>query len=190
MRDAGHIGWVNLNTIINEDGIWPLEFTCRFGYPGFAVLEPLQRPGWGDLFRAMLERAERFDARLGYSVCVVISTPPFPLSRHEVDYPVGLPLLIGSIDPHHLHLGEVGLAETHLVTSGLYGWTAVVTGVGSTVEEASTAAYENAGKICAPNGRYRLDIGDKLARSDLAQLQSWGWLNPNSPTRIASQIVR
>ncbi len=39
-----------------RDGIWPLEFTCRFGYPGYAMLDPLQREPWGDLFRALIQR--------------------------------------------------------------------------------------------------------------------------------------
>jgi len=29
-----------------SSGIWPLEFTCRFGYPGFAVLDPRRITSW------------------------------------------------------------------------------------------------------------------------------------------------
>ena len=43
------------NTIVNEEGIWPLEFTCRFGYPGYAILDPLQEMPWGELFHAMVD---------------------------------------------------------------------------------------------------------------------------------------
>jgi phosphoribosylamine--glycine ligase len=191
LRDAGHVGYVNLNTIINRRGIWPLEFTCRFGYPGFAVLEPLQDLGWGELFDAMLRRErESFGTSPGFSVCVVLSTPPFPYSRKEVDSPVGLPLIVGHLDRRHLHLGEVGMQGDQLVTSGLYGWTAVVTGTGETIEEAQATAYANAAQVTAPNLRYRLDIGDRVAGKELALLDKWGWLKSMPPSRIASQIVR
>src|SRR3954451_12126453 len=190
-REAGHVGWVNLNTIINEEGVWPLEFTCRFGYPGFAVLEPLQALGWGELFKLLVSSSsDSFPARQGFSTCVVLTTPPMPLSRKEVDAPVGLPLIVGDIDPRHLHLGEVGLSGTRLVTAGLYGWTAVVTGTGKTVEEATRAAYANAQKVHAPNMRYRLDIGYALMEGELGLLSKWGWLKSIPPKRMASQIVR
>lgn len=191
LRDAGHVGWVNLNTIVNADGIWPLEFTCRFGYPGFAVIEPLQEVGWGELFALITSPdSTSFPTRDGFSTCIVLTTPPMPLSRKEVDAPVGLPLMIGEVDKAHLHLGEVGLRGTQLVTAGLYGWTAVVTGIGETVEQSRATAYANASKVNAPNLRYRLDIGDALIAGDLDQLSSWGWLNSSPSERIASQIVR
>jgi phosphoribosylamine--glycine ligase len=190
-RQAGHVGWVNLNTIINEDGVWPLEFTCRFGYPGFAVLEPLQAITWGKLFSDLIgQKTSELPTHPGFSVCVVLTTPPMPLSRKHVDAPIGLPLMVGDVALHDLHLGEVGLAGGKLVTSGLYGWTAVVTGTGETIEEARTTAYANAAQIRAPNMRYRLDIGDKLIAGDLEKLSSWGWLNSTPADRIASQIVR
>jgi phosphoribosylamine---glycine ligase len=190
-RGAGHVGWVNLNTIINDDGIWPLEFTCRFGYPGFAVLEPLQAIGWADLFRMLVRRdADTFPVRAGFSTCVVLTTPPMPLSRKEVDAPVGLPVVIGDVDPKHLHLGEVGGSDAGLITAGLYGWTAVVTGTGETVAEATAAAYANAAKVYTPNIRYRLDIGAALISGELDMLSKWGWLNSTPSDRIASQIVR
>jgi phosphoribosylamine--glycine ligase len=177
-RDAGHVGWVNLNTIINADGVWPLEFTCRFGYPGFAVLEPLQAIGWGELFALLINPAStNFPFQPGYSTCVVLTTPPMPLSRKQVDAPVGLPVTTGDIDKAHLHLGEVGLRGDQLVTAGLYGWTAVVTGIGETVEQSRNAAYANASRFKTPNLRYRLDIGDALIAGELDQLSTWGWLN-------------
>jgi phosphoribosylamine--glycine ligase len=189
-REARHVGWVNLNLMINEDGIWPLEFTCRFGYPGFAVLEPLQAIGWGEIFASVIAGAIDLPTREGFSVAVVISTPPFPLSRKEVDAPVGLPIIVGDVEDEHLHWGEVGLEQDEFVTSGLYGWTAVVTGLGATVEEAKAAAYARVGKVQTPNLRYRLDIGDKLIDGQLQQLTDWGWMKSMPPSRIASQMVR
>jgi phosphoribosylamine--glycine ligase len=191
LRQAGHVGYINLNTIINADGVWPLEFTCRFGYPGFAVLEPLQVPRWDELFAAMIGRSARsFEVRPGFSLCVVLTTPPFPYSRHEVEARVGFPVLVDDVPREHLHWGEVGRQGSDIVTSGVYGWTAVVTGTGETVSQAKSAAYENAQKVQAPNLRYRLDIGDKLISAEFHKLTEWGWLKSMPPSRIASQIVR
>ena len=175
-RQAKHVGWVNLNMIVNENGVWPLEFTCRFGYPGFAVLEPLQEEGWGNLFSSMLHGDRQFATRDGFSVCVVLSTPPFPLARYDVDTPVGLPIVTEGVEPEHLHWGEVGLVDGQLVTAGLYGWTGVVTGTGPSVANAKAAAYARAARVKAPNLRYRFDIGDKLIGGALQQLTDWGWM--------------
>ena len=176
LREAGHVGWVNLNMIVNEEGVWPLEFTCRFGYPGFAVLEPLQAIGWADLFASMSHGGSYLPTHDEFSLCVVLSTPPFPLARYEVEAPIGLPVVAQDIETEHLHWGEVGLANGQLVTAGLYGWTAVVTGTGLTVETAKAAAYARAARVRTPNVRYRLDIGDKLIDGALQQLTDWGWM--------------
>jgi len=179
LREHGHVGYVNLNTIVNADGIWPLEFTCRFGYPGFAVLEPLQAIAWGDLFEAMVRRSARsFASRPGFCVGIVLTTPPFPYTRKQVGEPVGLPVLFDGVlddeDRRNLHYGEVGLDGGALVTSGLYGWTMVVTGSGRRIEAARRAAYERAGRVFVPGLRYRLDIGDRLIASDYAAVAGLG----------------
>jgi phosphoribosylamine--glycine ligase len=180
--EAGHVGWVNLNCMVNEAGIWPLEFTCRFGYPGFAVLSALQTGGWGDLLRRLADPdSTDLPAASGYSVGIVLTTPPFPYSRQQVDEAVGLPILVdpalGAEDRRHIHWGEVGTAAGRLVTSGLYGWTAVVTGTGATIEEARKHSLRRARGLTIPDVRYRLDIGERLVRGDLAELVRWGWID-------------
>jgi len=176
----GYMGYINLNTIVNEHGIWPLEFTCRFGYPGFAVLEPLQAIGWGDLFGGMVRGdLAGLPVHPGYSVAVVMTTPPFPYTRDDVEEPVGLPVIFKDMAPPdeaHLHYGEVGLVGGQLVTSGKYGWTLVVTGTGATIPAAQRQAYARAERVFVPNLRYRRDIGDSLAAGEIARVEALGLL--------------
>jgi len=183
LRANGHVGYVNLNTIVNDEGIWPLEFTCRFGCPGYAVLDPLQETSWAELLRAMATRrsARAFRAAPGFSVGIVLTTPPFPYSRLEIDEPIGLPVLLPKTfdakDLRHVHFADVGLQEGQLVTSGIHGWPMVVTGTGPTIAAAQRAAYDRARQILIPNVRYRLDIGDRLAAYDYSRVDGFSLLD-------------
>jgi phosphoribosylamine--glycine ligase len=184
LRHFGYCGYINLNTIVNEQGIWPLEFTCRFGYPGFAILDPLQQTSWSELFRQMITRAGRtFATRAGFSVGVVLTTPPFPYARPQVTEPLGLPVLFdGELteeDRRHLHYCEVGLEEGELVTSGIYGWVMVVTGTDKTIAAAQERANRLGDRILVPNVRYRRDIGNKLIAGDYARVERLRLLDPN-----------
>ena len=186
LRDAGHVGYVNLNTIVNEEGIWPLELTCRFGYPGFAILDPIQKTPWSRLLAMMVTGSSlRFETMPGFSVGVLLTTPPFPYSRKQVDAAVGLPIFFAEpfepADRRNVHFGEVGRDEGGYVTSGLYGWTMVVTGVAATIGEAKNLAYERISRIVVPDGRYRLDIGDKLIDGEFERLERLGLLDPSPP---------
>ncbi len=181
LRAAGHVGYVNLNTIINADGVWPLELTCRFGYPGFAILSALFREPCAEL----LQRVATGDTvplltHDGYAVGVVLTVPPFP---HHHGYeelgkgtPICLPDDLTDEERRHLHFGEVGMDGDQLVTTGQVGFVMVVTGRGATVEEAQRACYALAARIAVPNVRYRNDIGDALRTTGLAELARLGWV--------------
>jgi phosphoribosylamine--glycine ligase len=183
LRQHGYCGYINLNTIVNERGIWPLEFCCRFTYPGFALLDALQETSWADVFRIMLNGggARRFTVREGFCVAIVLTTPPFPYTVKQVAEPVGLPVLfdgpLSAEDRANMHYGEVGLDAGQLVTSGLYGWTMVVTGVAPTIDGANAKACRLAERVFVPNLRYRRDIGDRLLRGEYARLEALGLLD-------------
>ena len=181
LRQNGYCGYINLNTIVNAHGIWPLEFTCRFGYPGFAILDPLQRTPWSALFKAMVTRSDLvFETEPGFAVGIVMTTRPFPYIRTYVPEPIGLPIVfegtLSDDDERNLHFGEMGLDNGQLVTAGYHGWTMVVTGTGPTIEAAQEKAYGLARRVVIPNVRYRNDIGAKLIAGELATVERLGLL--------------
>lgn len=181
LRESGYCGYINLNTIINDRGIWPLELTCRFGYPGFAILDSLHEDDWGVVLKALANRsATSIRVKKGFSVGVVLTVPPFPYPDGYDELGRGTPICFrdGMTDEDHksLHLGEVSMRDGQLTTAGMVGYTMVVTGIGATIEEARKVAYDRIDKIVIPNARYRKDIGVRLMDADWSKLRELGWV--------------
>ncbi|MFN2601198.1 MAG: phosphoribosylglycinamide synthetase C domain-containing protein [Gemmatimonadaceae bacterium] len=181
LRSSGYCGYINLNTIVNADGVWPLEFTCRFGYPGFPILDSLHLDRWDELFARMLSReSPTIRTSSGFSVGVVITVPPFPYKSDYERLGKGMPICFNgeptSEEQDALHYGEVRMCDGQLETAGMIGYIAVVTGLGDTIENARQNAYRVVRKIIIPNSRYRDDIGKKLILEDFESLRALGWI--------------
>ena len=183
LRASGYCGYINLNLMANDEGLWPIEFTSRFGYPGYAICEALHEEGWASIFVKLLGGTEtRIETRSGYAAGVVLTVPPFPYRYGYDSLSKGLPLSFRETmtddDRAALHLAEVALDDGQLVTSGAIGYVGVATGVGATVVKARERAYALARKVVVPNLRYRTDIGDRVTNHDLSALVALGYLPP------------
>ena len=181
LSQSGYVGYININTIVNERGIWPLELTCRFGYPGFAILQALHDEDWGTILHRLVHaRGTSFATRPGYAVGVVLSVPPFPYAYGYAELAKGLPVAVvpplGDDERDALHLCEIALKEGRWVTAGTIGYLMVATGCGESVAVAQCAAYKVARKVIVPGLRYRNDIGNKFLSHDEQALRAWGWL--------------
>lgn len=181
LRESGYVGYINLNTIVNERGIFPLELTCRFGYPGFVILDALHASRWDELFAQLIDgRDLTLRTHDGFAVCVVLTVPTFPYYHGYEQLGKGAPILFRSTmtddDRDQLHYAEVALEGQQLVTAGFVGYVMVVTGRGASVEAARDDAYERCKKVVIPNVRYRLDIGAQFLSRDRAMMSRLGLL--------------
>lgn len=176
LRAARHCGYLNINTIANADGVWPLEFTCRFGYPGFAICAALHEEDWASILRKMALRSGCTIATSdGFAVGVVATVPPFPYEYGYAELSRGAPIHfrreLDAAERRHFHFGEVEMSGGRLVTSGSLGYILVATGTGDDIASAQAAAYSRVRNVVVQNMRYRTDIGDKLAAADLATMR-------------------
>jgi phosphoribosylamine--glycine ligase len=81
LADEGYVGSIDLNCIVNANGINPLEFTPRFGYPTIALQAESFESPTGEFFAA-LARGENpvLAVHEGYQIAVRI-VPAIPVRR-------------------------------------------------------------------------------------------------------------
>jgi phosphoribosylamine--glycine ligase len=184
LRSAKFHGDVDINCIVNERGVFPLEFTARFGYPILQLQMALSSSPWGSFLKAIAD-GESFDFNYPkgkYGVVILVAVPPFPYSipdrkieRQDLDIFFREPLT--EDERNRIHFQEVSRKSdgTYFV-SGEGGQVLHVSGIGDTIEAARKSAYELIGKIIIPKMFYRTDIGTRFIETDLPKLRRWGWV--------------
>ncbi|MCE9584692.1 MAG: phosphoribosylamine--glycine ligase [Planctomycetes bacterium] len=180
LEQGGYRGYFDLNLIANGRGLVPLEATCRFGYPTINIqMEGVLSP-WGE-FLAAIARGENFNLRTkrGFQVGVVLAVPPFPFvdadafRKYSEDAVVMFKKPV--TDGFHPCDMKRDAADGDWRLAGSSGYAAVVTGDGTTMEEARREAYNKVKQILIPNMFYRTDIGERW-RDDGDRLQAWGYV--------------
>ena len=179
LKESGYVGYIDINCVVNAGGIYPLEWTCRFGYPTINIqMEGISTPMGEFLYR--LANHENFGLRTkkGFQIGVVIALTPYIVnSPQEISTYQNISILFhrhNSI-PRGIHIAETKLIDGKLRVIGVSGYVLIVTGSGQTVKEARKQTYNRVKNIRLQNMFYRDDIGNRWYR-EKDKLQIWGYL--------------
>ncbi|MCX6760730.1 MAG: phosphoribosylamine--glycine ligase, partial [Candidatus Nealsonbacteria bacterium] len=177
LAKSGYVGYIDINCIANAKGIYPLEFTSRFGYPTISIqMEGITIP-WGE-FLYKLAKKEPIDLKIkkGFQMGVVVAVPPFPFDdKKEAFIYKDLSILFKKNNYDGIHLGDVKKINETWSVAGESGYVLVVTGSGPTVDDTRKQVYSRLNNIVLQNMFYRTDIGLKWYK-DSDRLQTWGYL--------------
>lgn len=146
-------GVIFFGLMVNESGVYLLEYNVRFGDPETEAVLPLMN---SDLLE-IIEKAvngESFEVswKNQHTCCVVLASGGYPLN-----YDKGFE--IKGLDRVDVPLFIAGAQKTEdaIVTSG--GRVLNVVGIGDNLEQARKSAYENIAKINFDYAYFREDIG-------------------------------
>lgn len=187
--ENGFRGDIDVNCIVGERRVVPLEVTARLGCPIAHIHEALHLTPWREFLGAVADgRPIELDYRRDYGIGVTLAVPPFPYrgDGFAVYSAEGFPLRFQTAPSpdqrrRHYHFESVRRdigadgRERYRVTNGL-GYAAFVTGIGGTVAAAREDAYAAVANLCIPKAIYRTDIGKRFLETDERKLKSWGWI--------------
>jgi phosphoribosylamine--glycine ligase len=179
LRHERYVGYIDVNCIVNAQGIYPLEFTARFGYPTISIQqEGLVTPMSEMLHGLASGTLARLKARGGYQIGVRIVVPPFPFNDPERfrSSSKDAVILFKTASREGVHIEDVKLVNGEWLVTGTSGVALIVCGVGPTMRHAQRQAYNRVRNVMIPNMYYREDIGDRWSEEDSDRLNSWGYL--------------
>ncbi|MDP3953693.1 MAG: phosphoribosylamine--glycine ligase [bacterium] len=181
IREAGYVGYIDINCIVNHRGIYPLEFTCRFGYPTIPIqLEGITVPTGEWLYNMVSGKDFILKTKRGFQIGIRVLMPSYFASDKKSELVQRYrDLAVAFKNPavkEGIHIEDVRNDKGTWRLAGVSGVVLVVTASGTTVDEARRLVYNRVANIMIPNMFYRTDIGGKWA-IDSDRLRTWGYLD-------------
>lgn len=179
LQKMGYHGDFDINCIVHEGVLYPLEMTNRFGWPTLPLqIETMKDNDLGQLFFDLATgKLKDFDVTYRTSLCVVIGVPPLPYMNDEIfeKYSKDMPVLFKDEQREGIYPGEAKYEDDQWHVAGSSGCLAVCTGGGDSIEECQTKAYDLSDNVIVPNKMVRDDIGD-LTDDAMDQLEEEGFI--------------
>ncbi|AEN05040.1 hypothetical protein [Halolamina sp.] len=202
LADEGYVGSIDMNCIVNATGIYPLEFTPRFGYPTITLQEESFESPTGQFFADLAQGNDpNLQVHSGFQVCIRVVLPPFPFDDERTydENSRNAAVVFETDSKEGVHIEDakcVSLRDTEMGSgepcdpratidgqwrvAGENGMPIVVTGKGETMREAREQCYARVDDIVMPNLYYRDDVGERWMDGEGDRLQAWDYLGPQS----------
>ncbi|WP_318566909.1 phosphoribosylamine--glycine ligase [Salinigranum marinum] len=183
LAEEGYVGSIDINCIVNETGIYPLEFTPRFGYPTIVLQQESMITPTGEFFFDLAHGNDPgLEAHRGYQVAVRVCLPPFPFTDEATfaENSRNAAVVFETESREGIHLEDAKKIDGQWRVAGDNGMPIVVTGKGDTMQAAREQAYGRIDDIVMPNMYYRDDIGERWINGEGDRLLAWGYLGPQS----------
>jgi len=178
LKKEGYIGSIDINCIVNGTGIYPLEFTARFGYPIISIQkDSIVTPISELLYKLAKGEDFEFKVKKGFHIGARIVVPPFPYKDKKTfnAFAKDAVVVFKKYSEDGIHLEDVKKVKGEWLVTGNSGVVLVVIGSGITMKQAQQQLNSRISSIIIPNMYYRKDIGDRWFE-DSDKLHSWGYL--------------
>jgi phosphoribosylamine--glycine ligase len=150
LAEARYSSYIDINCIVNNNGIYPLEFTSRFGYPAISIQQEGLLTPMGELLRELAAgTTTSLRARSGFQIGVRIVVPPFPYNDPETleNTSKDSVILFKTPSREGVHIEDVRTADGEWLVTGTSGVVLIVCGAGPTMRQAQRQAYNRVRNI-------------------------------------------
>ena len=178
LAEEGYVGYIDVNCIVNNNGIYPLEFTSRFGYPTISIQQEGMITPIGQFFWDLANGNDpKLKVKSGFQIGVRIVVPPFPFDDEATfeSFSKNAAIVFKKPAQDEVHIEDVKQVNGQWLVAGTSGVVLIVVGLGQTMKQAQAQVYSRIKNILIPNMYYRTDIGDRWYE-DGDKLHNWGYL--------------
>ncbi len=177
LAEEGYVGYIDLNCIVNNHGIYPLEWTARFGYPTICIQqEGMIAPIGEFLYELAHGNKPKLRVKSGFQIGVRIVVPPFPFKdKKTFELQSKDSVVFFKKQTEGVHIEDVKKVNGEWLITGVAGVALIVCGCGQTMKQAQNQVYSRIKNILIPHMYYRKDIGDRWYE-DSDKLHNWGYL--------------